>query len=254
MTSKRKLTDLVRLNIALIILIASALGRVPDVNGHTPHTCPADLPDTPVLTRHVEHADIRAGRLAFDEVAAHGRALFTARFNRCDGQGRPETTGTGEARAAGAPDFMRMAEPEANSCAGCHHQPFAGGAGEFVANVFVNARGTGGGPETVDMSHVNERNTPGMHGAGFIEMLALMIIQTRWRVAITDRQLICRGDGFRGSLQRIRRDEIETVRHDATTNFVTVRSRDRREVKFRADWTGINAFEAALGHAAETHV
>ena len=108
---------------------------------HTPHACPAALPDAPVLAGHIEHADIIAGKLSFDAVAAHGAALFVAQFNRCDGQGRPKTASTGEPRPAGGPDFTRASGPEASSCAGCHQQPFAGGAGEFVANVFVNARG-----------------------------------------------------------------------------------------------------------------
>ena len=139
---------------------------------HTPHACPADLPDAPVLTRHIEHADITAGKLSFDVVAAHGAALFLAQFNRCDGQGRPKTASTGEARPGGGPDFTRASGPEASSCAGCHLQPFAGGAGEFVANVFVNARGNISAAEIAKDAHINERNTLGMHGAGLIEMLA----------------------------------------------------------------------------------
>jgi hypothetical protein len=140
---------------------------------HTPHACPASLPDAPALTGHIEHADILAGTLSFDAVAAHGEALFSARFNRCDGQGRPGTESTGEKRAAeGAPDFTRASGPEASSCAGCHQQPFAGGAGEFVANVFVNARGSVSAAEIAKDAQINERNTLGMHGAGLIEMLA----------------------------------------------------------------------------------
>lgn len=142
-------------------------------NAHTPHACPTDLPDAPVLSGHIEHADILAGKLSFDAVAAHGAALFSARFNACDGQGRPETTSTGEKRAAGSvPGFNRASGPDASSCAGCHSQPFAGGAGEFVANVFVNARGTVSAAEMAEAAHINERNTLGMHGAGLIEMLA----------------------------------------------------------------------------------
>ena len=121
-----KFVDLSILGLGFLSAIGAFLASGLPASAHAPHTCADNLPDSPVLSRHIEHADILSGSLSFDEVAAHGRALFIARFNRCDGQGRPETTGTGEARAAGAPDFMRMAEPEANSCAGCHHQPFAG--------------------------------------------------------------------------------------------------------------------------------
>ena len=139
---------------------------------HTPHACPTGLPDAPILAGHIEHADIVAGTLSFDAVAAHGASLFTARFNRCDGQGRPLTESTGEARPAGAPAFTRASGPEASSCAGCHQQPFAGGAGEFVANVFVNARGSVSAAEMTASAQINERNTLGMHGSGLIEMLA----------------------------------------------------------------------------------
>ena len=157
--------------IGCLIVGFMALASAPAV-AHTPHACPADLPDAPVLAGHIEHADILAGKLSFDAVAAHGAALFLAQFNRCDGQGRPRTASTGEARDTGAPEFTRTSGPDANSCAGCHHQPFAGGAGEFVANVFVNARGAVSAAEMAQFGQINERNTPGMHGAGLIEMLA----------------------------------------------------------------------------------
>jgi hypothetical protein len=149
-------------------MIAVTLGA----HAHAPHACPAGLSDAPMLTRHIGHADILAGKFSFDAVVAHGEALFTARFNKCDGQGRPETTSTGEKRAAGAPEFTRMSGPEASSCAGCHNQPSVGGAGEFVTNVFVNARGGVSEAELAAEAEINERNTLGMNGSGLIEMLA----------------------------------------------------------------------------------
>lgn len=117
--------------IGCLIVALLTFAVAPTAHAHTPHACPASLPDAPVLSGHIEHADILAGKLSFDAVAAHGEALFTAQFNRCDGQGRPKTASTGEARPAGGPDFTRASGPEASSCAGCHQQPFAGGAGEF---------------------------------------------------------------------------------------------------------------------------
>ena len=41
---------------------------------HAPHACSADLPDAPVLSGHMEHAGITAGKPSFDAVAAHGAA------------------------------------------------------------------------------------------------------------------------------------------------------------------------------------
>src|SRR5262249_53363881 len=71
-----------------------------------------------------------------------------------------------------APFMIRTSAPETNSCAGCHNKPEAGGAGDFVTNVFVLAQvrdpvTTSVGPEASD-----ERNTLGMHGSGPIEMIA----------------------------------------------------------------------------------
>src|SRR5207245_2839355 len=90
-------------------------------------------------------------------------------------------------------NFNRISSPEANSCAGCHNVPFVGGGGDFVANVFVlgqrfdsvtfdaaDAMPTRGdlderGRRVTLQSVANSRNTLGMFGSGFIEMLARQI-------------------------------------------------------------------------------
>jgi cytochrome c peroxidase len=87
----------------------------------------------------------------------------------------------------------RISGPDANSCAGCHAQPYAGGGGDFVANVFVLAQRfdflTFEGSDTrtlrgardeinrqVTLSESgNSRITIGMFGSGYIEMLARQI-------------------------------------------------------------------------------
>lgn len=101
-----------------------------------------------------------------------GEHIFSARFNRLDGQGRPATTGTGEPRTPDQPAFIRTSGPDANSCASCHNQPRVGGAGDFVANVFVGAQAFDPVIFSVEPEFSNERNTVGMMGAGPIEMLA----------------------------------------------------------------------------------
>jgi hypothetical protein len=87
-------------------------------------------------------------------------------------------------------NFDRVSGPEANSCAGCHNAPFAGGGGDRVTEVFVLAqrfdhltfdhddgivtRGAvdeSGKFVTLDTA-TNDRKTIGMNGAGYIEMLA----------------------------------------------------------------------------------
>jgi mono/diheme cytochrome c family protein len=139
---------------------------------HEPHVCPEDFPDAPVIPGHIEQSVIVSGKLKFDPIVEAGRKLFVASFNVCDGQGRPATTGTGEKRVADQPEFIRTSAPDSNACAGCHNQPRAGGAGDFVANVFVLAQARDPVTESVSTDFSNERNTLGMFGAGAIEMLA----------------------------------------------------------------------------------
>jgi hypothetical protein len=122
--------------------------------------------------------------LTFDEISDHGELLFTAKFNICDGRGRPETTGGGDKRAlptvseegkllnAGQVAKLRTSAPDSDSCSGCHNEPETGGAGDFVANVFVLAQTHDPVTLSVDPSRSDSRNTLGMHGAGPIEMLA----------------------------------------------------------------------------------
>ena len=131
-----------------------------------------ELGERPVIDHHYEQQAIEDGHYGLAELVQAGRILFEARFNLLDGQGRPETTGGGAPRAPGQPAFIRTSAPDANSCAGCHAQPNSGGAGDFVANVFVLAQTLDPVTESVDGAFSNERNTLGMFGAGAIEMLA----------------------------------------------------------------------------------
>lgn len=143
--------------------------------------------DAPVIETHLSHQDILAGRFRFVELFEAGKKLFTADFNRLDGGGRPETNGTGGAarlRRDGLDHFNRLSGPDANSCAGCHNKPRAGGGGDNVANVFVLAQRFGFVDDFNEPDPVsgelpgtlrgvgNERNTLGMWGSGAIEMLA----------------------------------------------------------------------------------
>lgn len=134
--------------------------------------CPEGFPEDPVIERHIEQQDIAAGLYSFQEILDYGRALFVAKFNTCDGRGRPTTTGTGDKRVSPGPDFIRTSAPDANSCAGCHNEPTLGGSGDVVANVFVLAQAMDPVTLSIDPSVSNERNTLGIFGAGAIEMLA----------------------------------------------------------------------------------
>ncbi|RDD61346.1 di-heme oxidoredictase family protein [Ferruginivarius sediminum] len=138
---------------------------------HEPHACPLDFPDSPVLSGHLEQADIAEGFVPFRELFERGRELFVAKVNKCDGQGRPATTGAGDKRVPDQPSFIRTSAPESNSCAGCHSDPRPGGAGGFVANVFVLAQALDPVTESVSPEFSNSRNTLGMFGSGAIDML-----------------------------------------------------------------------------------
>jgi hypothetical protein len=127
-----------------------------------------------------------------------GRQLFNAVWTDQDGGGRPLSKGNGQPLAdrsrplVGSRAFNRLSGPDANACRGCHLGPYqaAGGGGDFVANAFVRAdrfdfvtfargdtkptRGAvdeAGRPATLQ-SVGNSRLTPGLWGAGFLEMLA----------------------------------------------------------------------------------
>ena len=75
----------------------------------TPKTCPPGLEaDAPTVPLSMEQADINSGAVGFDEISDHGELLFVAKFNICDGSGRPETTGGGDKRAV--PTFSEEGE------------------------------------------------------------------------------------------------------------------------------------------------
>jgi len=139
------------------------------------HDPPSRIGERPALEEHVKQIDIEAGKIRFDDLLEIGEEIFAARWNLLDGQGRPAATG------AGAPTkrnplsnipFIRTSGPDATSCADCHHQPTIGGAGGFVANVFVLAQILDPVTDSVSGEFSNERNTLGMNGSGAIEMLA----------------------------------------------------------------------------------
>jgi hypothetical protein len=176
---------------------------------HDPHNCPEGFPDEPVLSGHIDQADIVNGRLTFEEIFEAGRDQFDAVFNMCDGRGRPATTGTGDKRNPdGQPSWLRTSAPDAGSCAACHNQPRSGGGGDFVANVFVLAQALDPVTDSVLPEFSNERNTLGMFGSGPIEMLA--------------REMTV-------ELQAIRAEAIQAA---AANNLIVTKSLDTKGVNF----------------------
>ena len=155
--------------------VAAHMQKGPDLGDFT-RTCPPGLNDTPAMPSHYSQATILNEPL--NRVFSLGQQIFVTNFNACDGAGRPASTGTGAARTADpvlGPRNTRVSGPEADSCAGCHNQPQPGGAGDFVANVFVLAQAADPVSRIIlneDFSNTwLERNTLGMFGSGAIEML-----------------------------------------------------------------------------------
>jgi len=164
-----KFVRIISIFIALMVIFASISPRA---RAHDPHECQNGFPDEPTFAGHLNQADIVNGFLSFDQIFATGEELFSTIFNKCDGQGRPATTGTGDKRVADEPAFIRTSAPDSNSCAGCHAQPRPGGGGDFAVNVFVLAQALDPVTPSVSDQFSDERNTLGMFGSGPIEMLA----------------------------------------------------------------------------------
>src|SRR5437899_586384 len=149
------------------------------------------------IERHLQ--DDEEFQVGIPDLIEFGRKLFTANWTVQEGGGRPLSKGTGDPLSDRTTplvfprNFNRVSAPEANSCAGCHNVPFVGGGGDFVANVFVlgqrfdsitfslnDAMPTRGAADEMGrpvslQNAANSRNTLGMFGSGFIEMLARQI-------------------------------------------------------------------------------
>ena len=155
--------------------------------------------DAPAVQVHFSQSGIEQGKYTLEELIEHGEMLFTASFNALDGAGRPTRTGHDEfrSRREGLESFNRISGPDANACSGCHNTPSIGGGGDNVANVFSMSQRF----DFVDFDEQNEfdfrteledrlqyeqedefaltlenvgneRNTIGMFGSGFVELLA----------------------------------------------------------------------------------
>ena len=161
-------------------------------------------------------------RLSIAQLIEHGRTLFCANWTEEDGGGRPLSRGSGAALndpshpLRGLRAFNRISGPDANSCQGCHNSPFgiAGGRGDIVTNVVELAERfdfvTFDSLSADTLGAIgNPRATPGLFGAGYLEMLARQL--TRDLQSIRDRiapgeskRLVTHGIDF-GTLGR-RRD------------------------------------------------
>ena len=172
--------------VAVVALVL--VGWTVDARQQSPQR--ADIGREVSIPRHLE--DDEEFKTPILELIEHGRKLFSASWTEQEGAGRPLTNGTGKELSdpsrplVGARSFNRISAPDANSCAGCHNQPYgiAGGSGDFVTNVFVLAQRfdfvnfeqgelVDERKQPIRLDSVgNSRSTTGMFGAGYLEMLA----------------------------------------------------------------------------------
>src|SRR5579863_2809442 len=193
-------------------------------------TASAQIGREVAIPRHLQ--DGEEYQITIPQLISFGEKLFTAKWTIQEGQGRPNIKGT----AAGPPlsdpteplifprNFNRISGPDSNSCSGCHNEPFIGGGGDHVTDVFVlgqrfdfvtfdhndmtptkgaaDERGEFVALQTI----ANERKTIGMNGSGFIEMLARQMtadLQTIRNAIVpgTSQALVTKGVSF-GTLAR----------------------------------------------------
>lgn len=164
--------------------------------------CPDGVADYPDFLRpHLEQeqliADVANPTRDFttQDLFIIGGGMAEARWNRCDGQGRPATTGNGQKRVPNQPNMIRTSGPEATSCFGCHAGPRAGGSGDFVANTFNGTELLDPVTQSISPELSNERNTTGMFGSGYLELLAREMTAELWR----QRDALA-ADGFSGTV------------------------------------------------------
>ncbi len=132
---------------------------------------PTVIGEQPGIQQHVNQADLVSGAVPFDQMFGLGQQLFSNKFNKLDGLGRPGATGANlpTHRQPAQPALVRTSSPDSVSCAACHNDPRPAAGGDFVANVFVLAQNDD--PVTFDVRNSDERNTLGMMGSGLIELL-----------------------------------------------------------------------------------
>ena len=175
------------------------------------------------IERHLQ--DGEEFEISIPELIKYGEKLFNAKFTVQEGAGRPMSKGTGNPISdPSSPlifprNFDRLSSPEANSCAGCHNAPASGGGGDRVTEVFVLAQRfdhlTFDHDDGVSMrgaidesgkfvtmnNATNDRKTIGMHGSGFLEMVARQMTADLQAIAAatppgSSRQLVSKGVAF----------------------------------------------------------
>ncbi len=160
--------------------------------------------DERAIPEHLDQAAIDSGDIDLANLVAVGRSWFLAKFTASEGAGRPGATGA-IIPTAGEPGtrplFFRTAGPDANACRGCHNDPEPGGAGEFTVNAFLSEGFSIADFDSIDPQFSNERGTPAINGAGFVELLAReMTRELRAQRTVALRQAKVTGEPVRVAL------------------------------------------------------
>jgi len=133
--------------------------------------------DEQVFSKHTDSAAFggELDKAQLEKLIERGRELFDASFTSIDGVGRPMATQAiipTKRKRASRETFSRTSGMDASACSSCHNQPDIGGAGDFVANVFVSEGFQLADFDSTDPQFSNERNTNHLFGAGLVELLA----------------------------------------------------------------------------------
>src|SRR6266404_2802458 len=156
--------------VTLILFSGLMLAAVATSRSASAQNSSAIIGERPTLADHVNQADIESQAIKFKKLLDLGEEIFAARWTKIDGQGRPAATGAGvptKRDPSHDPGFIRTSGTDSTSCADCHNQPTIGGAGGFVANVFVLAQTLDPVTDSVAAEFSNERNTLDMKGVNF---------------------------------------------------------------------------------------
>jgi hypothetical protein len=154
---------------------------------------PAPIGEKPAIDVHVNHTEVINKIALVSDTIARGEQLFSTAFNSLDGLGRPNADARGRPRTPSEDRllFDRVKGPDSSSCAGCHNIPITGGAGDNASNVFIlprllpiSSKSDDANARLFNQPHLilpgNERNTPGMFGTGYIELLAREMTEDLW--------------------------------------------------------------------------
>ena len=150
--------------------------------------------------------DNEESTLPLPDLIGFGERLFAANWTEQDGAGRPRTNGSGQAvkdpagPLSGGRVGNRVSGPDANSCQACHNLPYGitGGGGDFVTVAFDagerfdfvtfergdrRSAARGGLPnQPSSLQTLGLRASPGLFGAGYLEMLARQMTEELQRI------------------------------------------------------------------------